>query len=178
MERIIFDNYDFEYYNTEAIEQLEDMDYGHFTDEQIWSMANELEQHDWDDADYEMRNFIENGKSFIAVGTCGRWDGTFEGGFIFGHWDDFKRRAFEDCSYFKIWDENGHLYVKCSHHDGTNFLEIKELTDKGWNRYENWQYSYSSRNDISERELHKRLFTNSHYAKLPRFADRVWGKVA
>ena len=178
MERVLFDNYDFEAYDNEAREQLADMDYEDPTQEQVYEMTSELEQNDWDDADYEMRNFIEKGKSFIAIGTCGRWDGTYEGGLIFGHWDDFKRRVFADCEYFKIWDEKGHLYVKCSHHDGTNFLEIKELTDRGFQRYENWQYDYSVRNDISERELHKRIFKDSHYAKLPHFADKVWGKVA
>ena len=169
-EIVYFDNYNFEAYEKAAAEQLEDMGFGNYTDEQIWNVASKFEQGDWDEFNYIINKFIESGKSFIAVGTCGRWDGNYAGGLIFGHWDDFKRRVFEDCDYFKIWEEHGHLYVRCSHHDRTHSLEIKELTDKGFEYYENWQFSNDTR---TEREVHHKLLTDSHYSHLP----RLWHKV-
>lgn len=41
-------------------------------------------------------------------------------------------KAMTDCDYFRIYDENGHMYLTCSHHDGTNHFEIKIVTEKGY----------------------------------------------
>ena len=168
-ETVYFDNYDG--FEDVAIEWLKEDGNENPTQEEIWRAEGNIEEEYWEDFDDMMNGFIESGKSFIAVGTCGRWDGNYDGGLIFGHWDDFKRRVFEDCCYFKIWEERGHLYVRCSHHDGTHSLEIKELTDKGFEYYENWQYGSDNR---TEREVHKRLFTDSHYSHLPRLWEKVY----
>ena len=53
---------------------------------------------------------------------------------------------FKDCAYVKIWDENGHLYLTCSHHDGTCHFEIKEITDEGYEYYDRWNYGCDNRN--------------------------------
>ena len=70
---------------------------------------------------------------------------------------------FEHCDYIKIWMENGHFYVKGSHHDGTDEVEVKEITDRGNDYYDNWNYGSDNR---TEREVHHKMFTNSHYTHL------------
>ena len=176
MERVLFDNYNG--YEEAAREWLaEEFDIDDISDTDVWQRAEFIEEQEWDEFDFEMRRFMDARESFIAIGTCGRWDGNFEGGFLFTSWDEFKSKAFKDCNYFKVWDEGGHLYVRCSHHDGTNQLEIKEITEKGKTRADNWSYDYSKRNNFPEYELHKRLFTNNNYSRLPRYADAVYGKV-
>lgn len=172
-EIVYFNNYDG--FEDEAIEWLRENgnDDEVLSQDDVYRAESIIEEDYWDECNTMMNKFIESGKSFIAVGTCGLWDGNYDGGLIFGHWDDFKRRVFKDCGYFKIWEERGHLYVRCSHHDGTHSLEIKELTDKGFEYYSNWQYSPLS-DPRTERDVHKTLFTDSHYSHLPRVFEKVY----
>ena len=41
------------------------------------------------------------------------------------------KKCVEECDYFKVYSEEGVLYVESSHHDGTNYFEIRPLTDLG-----------------------------------------------
>lgn len=84
-----------------------------------------------DDLRFEMEYVRENlrklfaGETLIAVGHCGTWRGNLPAGKVSDDFDDMFDRMTRDCGYIKIWDENGHLFVECTHHDGTNRFEIK-----------------------------------------------------
>ena len=104
-------------------------------------------------------------------GTNGRWNGTFEAGTIFTDFMDMYREAMTDCDYVHLYDENGHFYMQCSHHDGTNYYEIKKLTDKGIDYLENWEGNWDDKR--SERYIHDQIM--KRYSTLPNFAHKVYG---
>lgn len=84
---------------------------------------------------------------------------------------DMYREAMTDCDYVHLYDENGHFYMQCSHHDGTNYYEIKKLTDKGIEYLKNWEENWNDRR--SERYVHNQIM--KRYSILPNFSHRVYG---
>lgn len=144
------------------------MDREDITDSDIYNERRLIEEAYWEDAEYELKKFFNNGNAWLLTGTLSLWDGNHRGGFIFSTFDEFVR-CLNDCEYIKIVDDDGHLHVQCSHHDGTNYFEIKELTECGGDWYEANQYDYS------DRELHDILWESNMYTKIPHFAERVYG---
>lgn len=171
-ERTIFSNYDFPD-EKEIVEWIASNGYpeDEIDEEMItdWSYMR-LEQ-DWEDIKDEMKRFF-NKKRILLFGSIGRWNGVVNG---FSTYDDFMKMfydATEDCDYWKFYDENGHLYLTCSHHDGTCSYEIKELSDDGYEYLERWNYSGSNdkrkSNDIGS-QLVKR------YSTLPNYVHKEYG---
>ena len=87
----------------------------------------EYAQEDWEELETKIDNLLE-GDNLIISGSVGRWDGTNRGYETYPNWQKFIQDFGKDCDYFKVYTNNGHLYVKCSHHDGNNFCEVKRLT--------------------------------------------------
>ena len=114
-------------------------------------------------------NFFDfQNSTFLLTGTIGRWDGAYLGGFTFNCFTEMQR-AWDDCDYLKIYDEKGHLYIECSHHDGNNYFEIKQLTPRGEAYLENNKYQ-------SSKEVHYKLWESNNYSKLPKFYKFTFGK--
>ena len=171
-QRIIYDNYDIlEKYEEEARYNLNERDIKDPSDDEIYNECWELNQWEWEEEEQRLEDVFNGSDKFLAVGTCGRWDGNFAGGFIFSTLNELMSH-FKDCDYKKIWDENGHFYMKGSHHDGTDSVEIKRLTDKGCSYYENWEYGSDNR---TERQVHEKLFNNSHYSNLINYMHNAYG---
>lgn len=172
-ERIIYNNYDlWETYTDEDIkEELLDQGYDEedITDNTIWERRYFLDECDWDDAKYELTQFFKD-KTVGFFGEVGLWHGVYKAGKIGEFWSLFND-AITDCAYIKIYDENGHMYLTCSHHDGTNHFEIKEVTDEGCNYLERWEHSWDDKR--SERAVHGQIY--KRYSRLPRFAEKVYG---
>ena len=175
--RTIYDNYSlWETYPDEQIKAtlLENGVYEteeNITDEAIWEERYFLDEYDWDDAKEELKEFFDNRNKWILFGEVGRWDDIYKVGKLFETFDDFFYKATADCNYWKFYDENGHLYLTCSHHDGSCHYEIKEVTDKGINYLENWESNWNDKR--SEQYIHTQIF--NRYSRLPRFAERVYG---
>lgn len=165
-ERIIFDNYD-----TEGLEEelRNDEEYKDFYDEDFDNLIATILDEEYDMAKEYLHEVFEN-KSIVCVGSCGRWDGVYSGGFVSDDIDEVLERVLKDCYYFKIWDENGHLFIQGTHHDGSITVEVKALTAKGSEYYDNWNYGSDNR---TEREVMENLF--KRYSVLPRLVERVWG---
>lgn len=106
-------------------------------------------------------------KYYMVLATLGLWDGYHDGGkIILGLWRAI-RECFED--YNHIYQEGKRLKVDAIHHDGTNCFQIKELTPRGveyWQRYEG---------KMSDRELHQRLFKDSHYSHEVSMFNEMYG---
>ena len=172
--RIIYSNYNLdEDYPDECLkERLLDDGYAEeeITDEMLWNRRYEYDEVDWDCARSELTDFFEDGSTWIAVGTCGLWTGNHAAGTVFRKFNELLD-GLKDCDYFEFYDENGHLYMKGDHHDGTNAFEIKRVTDAGVKYYDNWESSWDD--DRSEQEVHKQIF--ERYSTLPRFAENVYG---
>ena len=106
--------------------------------------------------------YLMNGKNqMLAKGSVGRWDGSYEGGKIINTFRELLD-LLKDCDYIKFEDENGHLYVTGSHHDGSIYIEVKELTKKGEEYADNHWYD-------SDRDVHTKLFNSSNYSRLFRY---------
>lgn len=175
-EKILFSNYYGDMYSEEDIKEiiLEDIHYGlvDFKEEDIDDeMISDYMRRFLDDEFYDFKeNFRKELDSnyYVVTGTLGLWDGTHEGGKVIAGWYDLMN-LLEDCDYIKFVDENGLLKVTGSHHDGTNYFQVKELTDKGYEYYKNNEY------DLTRRDLCETLFNSEEYSRLPMLSKKVFG---
>ena len=139
------------------------------TDDMIWNEMHFLEEMYWDDFSYELKNFFDKGNAWLLVGTLGLWDGKCKGGYIFNTYDEFLD-CLKDCECWEVVDDKGHLYIKGSHHDGTNFYEVKRISDFGYEWYNNHGcYIYD------EEKVHTKMWNNNFMTSLPHFARDVYG---
>lgn len=176
---IIFDNYNVTENYDLAIENLIENGYYSTAEEipesEIWEEVADMEQI-WFDDEREMMAEFFSGKKLLVCGSVGRWNGNFAAGKVIDYDDLWK--CWSECDYISIYDEGGHFYIKASHHDGTNHYEVKVLTEKGAELFEDWDYGYNSRWDqlgLSEREVHERLWKNAKYSHIPHYARDVFG---
>ena len=168
-ERIIFDNYDMESYFENAKQCL--IDSGEeFDDDEIYDNAYDICDMDFQMALEDLERFFKD-KEIICFGNVGLWHGVYDGGKIFNDFEEAFYTMTKDCGYFKIFDENGHLFIHCSHHDGSNNFEIKILNKNGIDYYERWLESWNDKR--SEREVHNQIV--KRYSVLPNFANKVYG---
>ena len=144
-ERVIYDNYDFD----------------------------EMNDVYWEDEREILNRFFDGSKQYLIRGYMGRWDGTHAAGHVFDDFDEMFYQAARDCDYWKIWDENGHLYFKCSHHDGTNLFEIKRLTQKGADFLEKWENNFGDFR--TTKEAHGIIWNSNFFSGLPYYARAVYG---
>jgi len=173
-ERIIYDNYDlWEQYPDKEIDIMarecgwidEDEE---ITDEMRTRWRYWEDEANWDSEKEMLENFFD-GKTVAFFGEVGLWNGIYKCGQIGEFWDLFSK-AIEDCSYIKIYDENGHMYLTCSHHDGTNHFEIKILNDDAEDYYDRWSYGTDNRKEYEViTQIYKR------FSKIPRYAQNVYG---
>lgn len=129
------------------------------------------EEMDWEILNDILDNFFdtEGDYGFLICGTVGRWNGTYDGGKYFNSAREFWRTgALEDCGYVKLYDENGHMFINGSHHDGSNHFEVKMLTRKGKDLLEKWNYDYDDKR--TEREIHQIIMKSNLFSKLPKLA--------
>lgn len=173
-ERTIYSNYSLwgTYPDEEVIEMLVEngTDKEEISDETIWKERYFLDEIDWEDTKISLKEFFE-GSKWILFGSVGRWNGVRDVGFIFETFEEFFYKATEDCPYWHFYDENGHMYLRCSHHDGSCLYEIKELTDKGKQYLENWEDNWNDKR--SEEHVHTQIINK--YSRVPRYAEKQWG---
>lgn len=172
--RIIYDNYDlWNDYADDAREYLIDEGFVEKGDEpnenDIWSEIYEIDRITWDEEKPQLEEFF-NGNDWILMGYSELWYGKRRAGTVFSDFNKMLDTALKDCDYLSIYDENGHLYLKCSHHDGTNLYEIKQMTNKGKEYLERWEYSFDKR---TEEQCHEQIW--KRYSRLPNFANKVYG---
>lgn len=174
MKHVIYSNYDVctmfddaKAFLEEAYPELE------HTDDDIWEQVYADDEINWESVWTDIKNFFV-GKQVIMFGTMGRWNGNFAGGKI-GEFEDLFNNLIRDCDYVEIEDDNGHMNITCSHHDGTNSVEVKILSSRGENFAENWAYDYSPKYDFSEEKLHEKIVKNNFLSALPHFAKSVYG---
>lgn len=170
--RTIFNNYNlWDDYKEDTVEILKENGIENPTENQIWDEIMFQNDEYWEDAKQDLRKYFD-GKTCILMGENERWNGKRKAGTIFTDFMEMYYEAMRNCEYVHIYDINGHLYFECSHHDGTNFYEIKILTDEGIKYLENWEYGPSS-DKRSEQYVHEQIFKK--YSKLPHFAHNVYG---
>lgn len=170
-ERVIYNNYNLWKEHHEAAEENLNLNGNDIpTENQIWDEIYELDSDRWENVKEELTKYFSKG-AWIIQGTVERWSGRKAGGKIFYDFNTLFNTVTKDCDYVKIWDENGHLYLKCSHHDGTNMFEIKRVTNSGLRYLKNWENNWNDKR--SEKEVHTQIM--NHYSLLPNFMAEVYG---
>ena len=173
-ERIIFDNYNI----TEMFDECralleEEHDADEITDEMIWDQVYFENETIWADEHERLKDFFNHSGPWLIRGHVGRWTGRHAAGHVFTDFDEMFYKAAQDCDYWKIWDENGHLYLQCSHHDGTNTFEIKRITEKAAAMLDEWNYNF--KDNRTEQEMHDTIWNCNFFSGLPHFAHTVYG---
>ena len=140
------------------------------TEEKIWEEIYFIDSINWEEEKERLVDFFKN-NTWILQGYTGRWNGNYKGGFIFTDFEEMFDRVTKDCDYIHIYDENGHLFLKCSHHDGTNLYEIKKVTEKGINYIDRWEYDWNDKR--TEEYVHNKVM--ERYSTLPHFAHTIYG---
>lgn len=175
VQRTIYNNYSlWETYPDEEVREClieNGMEEDEITEEDIWEERYFYDEMDWEDTKITLKDFFNSKSKWMIFGEVGRWDGVYKAGTLFETFDDFFYKAAKDCDYIHFYDENGHLYLTCSHHDGTCHYEIKEVTDEGIRYLENWEENWNDKR--SEQYVHTQIF--KRYSRLPRFAERIYG---
>ena len=174
--RIIYDNYDLsESYPDDDMKSIL-LDEGYtedeITEEMLWQQRYFLDENEWERTrDALEQFFLYCGDKWMLFGSVGRWNGVYEAGTLFDKFEDFFYKAVEDCNHWKFYDENGHLYLTCSHHDGTCHYEIREVTAQGVQYLENWEDNWNDKR--SEQYVHTQIFNK--YSRLPQLAKKLYG---
>ena len=168
--RTVYNNYDLSSYEDIARETLTENGNEDPTDSQLWEEIYFLDSITWEEEKERLKDFFK-GSRWILQGYTGTWRGAARGGFIFNDFMDAYYKATKDCDYVHIYDENGHFYIKCSHHDGTNLYEIKEVTADGIEYLERWENNLNDKR--TEEYVHDMVMLK--YSRLPHFANKVYG---
>lgn len=134
-------------------------------DEVVFNEMNIQDEFAWNDVENELKAFLDN-SSWIVKGTIGKWDGPKDAGEIICNFSELSP-VWTDCDYIKMYDKGGHFYIEASHHDDTNYFELKRLTEAGTDFVDRHCY------DMTKRELHERLWKNPKYTRLPRYAKAL-----
>lgn len=155
---IICNNYDCSDYFDEAREHLT-MFEENVSDDDIYNTAQAFANDTVDSCLQCLEKYLK-AHPLLVTGSVGCWDGTYEGGKVIENSRELWK-LFDGCDFYKIEDIKRHLYIECSHHDGTNYYEIRELTNKGYKFYQNYGW------DMSRRELCEYLKYNFN-SRLPK----------
>lgn len=180
-ETVFYDNYDIDAYYQGARESLQERHFDLYGEEdyepddsEIWEEAYWLMETDYEEAKDEINRMLCS--NVLVTGTVSLWDGTYDGGKVYSALDIQRRKTTlfdhviskigRDCEYFKIYLSGGVLHVECSHHDGTNHFEIRNMTEAGFMAYGDWCYDVRF-SDLSEREFFTRM------AKSKTWTDKI-----
>lgn len=168
---IIYDNYDLTVYRENAIESLKEQGNEKPSENEIMDEINFFQNLNWNDERERLEDFFNTGCLWILQGISERWTGCHQAGTVFSNFAKMLQQATKDCDYMKIYDQNGHFFIETTHHDGTNFYEVKKITEQGEKYFQNWEDNYNDKR--SEEYVHTQLM--NRYSVLPRFAQAVYG---
>lgn len=130
-------------------------------EEMIWEALNDQYREDWHYFESAMKHEFRNA-SYILTGTCGSWMGPADcGAFILSFQDLMK--GLRHLENMKFYERNGHFYIEGSHHDGSDFYEMRRLTNKGLQLAEKYNYA-------TDRHLHQTIMKYNFFSALPRFS--------
>lgn len=169
---IIFDSYDnyeleqakLDMVESEMYEKIEDI-----SDEQGYDYISYLQAQNFDYFEGELSAFIDEQENpMLLIGYVGGWQRRSNGGIFVSRFGDLYT-FWQHCDHIKVEEIRGRLFIECSHHDGTNRAELRQITSKG-NDYMN-----NHLHDMSEEELHTKLYKSRNYTKNANYKKTVWG---
>lgn len=171
-EVVLFDNYDVSARYEDMRRFLQNEYPGReITDGEVWEHVSVEEEWAWNDMVDELEGKLA---SFVIVaGSVGRWSGTASGVIVYdscgmparGQGSLLRHILCEvgkDCEYFRVSVRGGSVHIQCTHHDGTNCFELRNLSERGYNAYADW-YDNVRFTDLSEKKMLDRLFRSKRY---------------
>jgi len=138
------------------------------SDDEVWNEIYSVTQISWEDIQYDLKEFFNDGSVYILTGTAGLWDGRKKGGAIIRSYKDLSR-AWAGMDNVKFTDERGVFNIYGYHHDGTNHWQVRKLTERGLKylkRHPEW--------DEDPEELHTKLWGKGYSVNL-NYVKKVWG---
>lgn len=167
MRQKLFSSYWSDIFSDENIEFTREYLKAELEEEEVSDEKVEKRLYEDNELDFEyigevLSELFKNKNKLLVKGVESTWSGRGEGGKIIDEWSELLD-IFSHCECIKIENEKGHLYVTGSHHDGGLEIEVKELTKKGEEYLDKHEY------DMSDRELHNKLWSSSNYTRLFRF---------
>lgn len=167
-----YNNYDFEEIKAELIADNDEP----ISDDYVYDLISQYQEDDWDEMMSYLKS-VEKYHKWVMLGSAGTWQGSRECGQIYENIDNAMSAITKDCGFIKVWSENGHLYVQASHHDGTHNVELKLITDKGWEIYDNWSSSNCGASLDAKNcyQVFEMIFNCNFFSKLPRVEKVVFG---
>lgn len=165
-----YNNYDFDAIKANIMEDYDEP----ISDNYVYDVMSLYQEEDWNEMMSYLKS-VENYHKWIILGTAGAWQGSIKGGQIYNNIDNAISAITKDCDYVKVWSENGHLYVQASHHDGTHNVELKLITDKGLETYDNWLSSCCGASlDVKNRyQVFEMIFNYNLFSKLPHIEKAI-----
>lgn len=165
------DPYDMGYTEEHAKESYKECNGEEPTQSQLECWINDEMEFARDSFECEMKNFLKRHDKFILFGTFGAWDGPKGICALVDDLDDLQSAlSLRGDNTVTFEDVSGKLIVTQSHHDGTNYYELRPLTKKGLDHYNN-NYVTGSRNT----QLRMDLATVKCYTKNANYAKTMWG---
>lgn len=123
-------------YLDSALDYINEYDEPEMLDK-IDELADQLMYDDWENF-YRpvLENYFDR-HNCIIDGCSGRWDGRYYGGDVTENARGFFDHL-EDCYYVEIYEDDKALVIEGVHHDGRVSMEVRELTDHGFDWYRNY----------------------------------------
>jgi len=134
--RKIYSNLDYEDYLAEAMEYCED-EAGEVDEQAVNDMAQSMCFDDWNYYYSEILEKYFDNHNCIIDGVAGRWSGRYYGGTVTESAGEFFN-LLDDCYYIEIYEGDNCIEIDGIHHDGRVIMEIRELTNKGYDWYKNY----------------------------------------
>ena len=173
MKNTIYNNY----YSTEAEDEARQFLFDERGEENGWNSIDDVpddtvwdeiafqNETNWEEEKHDLKKFFD-ADYFLVYGSFGSWRGRLPAGKVISSFGELSA-AWDHCDYIHLYDENGHFHIECSHHDGTNYYEVKRLTNKG--------REYLSGFNLRDQKAHEKAFNCNLFTALPHYAHKVFG---
>lgn len=148
----IYSSTDYEWYLDEARDITEE-------GEDVHEVAQALCIDDWNNFYYPILRDYFCKNTCVVYGGISRWDETIKGGDVISSFTELMDYLGHSNLDYEIYEEDDHLLLVGLHHDGRNYINIKELTDDGKRWFEDHK---DDQYPIDE------LFNNNDYSTDPR----------
>ena len=141
------------------------------TQSQLECWVNDEMEFARDSFECDLKNYLKKHDKFIVFGTFGAWNGPVKRCALVDDLKEFQRfLEIRGDNYLSFEDVSGKFIITQSHHDGTNYYELRPLTKKGMDHYNN-NYVCGSANE----QLRLDLMTVKCYTKNANYAKTMWG---
>lgn len=116
---------------------------------EYFGFVADCEAQDWEDLWENFKYSKLSDVKCVVLGTVGRWTGQHDVvPTVFDSLHDAVWACVRNCDYIKITQDCSTIRVKSTHHDGTNYFDIKFLNDKG---------CYTKNGNLNNRRYHLTL---------------------